>query len=90
MEYGTLITLSEIKKHYSYNKIDADSFGNLIKELSCDFAEWLNINGIRDGQHEWKYKADNFKKKFSTQEMFKEYQKKGIDYEKTSDKCNDN
>lgn len=43
--------------------------------LSLYFAEWIDIHGIRDGQHEWKYKGDNYKKKFSTQEMFDEWQK---------------
>jgi hypothetical protein len=38
--------------------------------LSLDFAEWIDINGIRDGRHEWKYKGDNYSKKHTTQEMF--------------------
>ena len=43
--------------------------------LSLDFAEWIDIYGIRDGKHEWKYKGDNYTKKHSTQEMFDEWQR---------------
>jgi hypothetical protein len=43
--------------------------------LSLDFAEWINIYGIRDGEHEWKYKGDNFTKRHSTQEMYDEWQR---------------
>tara|TARA_R110000823_G_scaffold204098_3_gene335151 strand:- start:1090 stop:1323 length:234 start_codon:yes stop_codon:yes gene_type:complete len=43
--------------------------------LSLDFAEWIDIYGIRDGEHEWKYKGDNYIKKHSTQEMFNEWQR---------------
>jgi hypothetical protein len=37
---------------------------------ALDFSEWLDINGIRNGQHEWKYKGDNFKAKYTTREMY--------------------
>lgn len=37
------------------------------------FAEWLNINGIRCGESEWKYRYDNYKKVYSTSQMYKFY-----------------
>ncbi len=43
--------------------------------LSLGFAEWINIYGIRDGEHEWKYKGDNFTKKHSSKQMFDEWQR---------------
>ena len=43
-----------------------------------EFAEWININGIRDGEHEWIYKVDNYKKKFSTKEMYEFFIKNNI------------
>ena len=43
--------------------------------LSLDFAEWIDIYGIRDGEHEWKYKGDNYTKKHSTKQMFDEWQR---------------
>ena len=43
--------------------------------LSLDFAEWIDIYSIRDGEHECKYKGDNYTKKHSTQEMFNEWQR---------------
>jgi len=42
---------------------------------SLDFAEWLDIYGIRDGEHEWKYKNDNYTKKYSTKQMFDAWQR---------------
>lgn len=39
------------------------------------FAEWLDIVGIRDGRFEWKYKADNYKQKYTTKEMFVEWKR---------------
>ena len=39
------------------------------------FAEWLDIVGIRDGRFEWKYKADNYKQKYTTKEMFAEWKR---------------
>jgi hypothetical protein len=44
-------------------------------KLSLDFAEWIDINGIRYGKHEWKYKGDNFSKKWTTKQMFDKWQK---------------
>ena len=44
-------------------------------KISLDFAEWIDIQGIRSDMHQWKYKGDNYSKKHSTQEMFDEWQK---------------
>ena len=47
---------------------------NIIR-TSLEFAEWIDIYGIRDGEHEWKYKGDNYKKKHTTRQMFDEWQR---------------
>ena len=69
---------------YDENRISDQIDGGLHKReqlilsgvrLSLDFAEWIDIYGIRDGEHEWKYKSDNYTKKHSTQEMFDEWQR---------------
>lgn len=71
--------IHESKMVVSANKIQQHTIKNLeqenerLKSNSLDFAEWINIYGIRDGQHEWKYKGDNFTKKYSTKEMFDEW-----------------
>ncbi|AGO48444.1 hypothetical protein Phi10:1_gp104 [Cellulophaga phage phi10:1] len=44
-----------------------------ILDIALGFSEWIDINGIRDGRNEWKYKLDNYKSKFTTQEMFHEW-----------------
>lgn len=43
--------------------------------ISLDFAEWIDINGIRNDRHEWKYKGDNYSKRWTTQQMFDEWQR---------------
>lgn len=43
--------------------------------LSLDFAEWIDIYGIRNGEHEWTYKGDNYTKTYSTRQMLDEYEK---------------
>ncbi len=42
------------------------------KEL-CEFSEWIDINGIRNGPHEWKWRGDNFKVNKTTSEMLTLY-----------------
>lgn len=37
---------------------------------TLEFAEWIDINCIRDGNIKWKYKGDNFKKSYTTKEIF--------------------
>jgi len=44
--------------------------------LAIGFAEWLNIEAYRDGEHEWKYRGDNYARKHSTQEMLDIFTKK--------------
>jgi len=34
------------------------------------FAEWLDINGIRNNQHEWKWSGDNWTGRHTTKEMY--------------------
>jgi hypothetical protein len=34
------------------------------------FAEWIDLNGIRNNEHEWKYKGDNYVCRYSTEEMY--------------------
>lgn len=67
---------------YNENKISEQIDGGLNEKeqlilsnvrMSLDFAEWINIHGIRYGEHEWKYKGDNYTKEHSTQEMFDEW-----------------
>jgi hypothetical protein len=33
------------------------------------FAEWIDINCVRNGEHIWKYKGDNFSINHTTEEM---------------------
>lgn len=46
-----------------------------LEEHSCGFSEWMDIVAIRDGQHEWKYKGDNYAKKYTTKELYQLYLK---------------
>lgn len=39
-----------------------------------DFAEWLDIYGIRADRHEWTWKGDNYTKRWTTREMFEKWQ----------------
>lgn len=43
--------------------------------LSLDFAEWIDINGIRAGKHEWRYKGDKYTENWTTREMFDKWRK---------------
>ena len=69
---------------YDENRISNQIDGGLYEQeqlilssvrLSLDFAEWIDIYGVRDGEHEWKYKGDNYTKKHSTKQMFDEWQR---------------
>ena len=64
-------------------KNDKDSYGKpraimtkldkIFDELESDildFAEWMNIEAIRTDEHEWKYRGDNYKKRYSTEALF--------------------
>lgn len=44
-----------------------------LQNLAIEFAEWIDINGIRDNEHNWKYKFDNYVKKFTSIEMFEKF-----------------
>lgn len=46
-----------------------ESIGNVMIS-SVHFAEWMDIVCIRDGRYDWKYKEDNYAKKYSTKEMY--------------------
>lgn len=41
----------------------------MTKEHTMQFAEWMDINCIRAGEHEWTYKAENWESKRTTAEM---------------------
>jgi len=47
-----------------------------------DFAEWININGIRWGKCEWKYKGDKYSKKHLTSKMYVFYKQEKAEAEK--------
>jgi hypothetical protein len=40
------------------------------------FAEWINLNGIRNNEHEWKFKGDNWTGRYSTEEMYNFFKSK--------------
>jgi len=37
------------------------------------FAEWIDINCVRNGEHKWTYRGDNFRKNHSTEDMYQIY-----------------
>ena len=39
-------------------------------ETCLEFAEWMDLNCVRNNQHEWMYRGDNFTNKFSTEKLF--------------------
>jgi hypothetical protein len=34
------------------------------------FAEWVDIFCVRNNEHEWKYRGDNYTKKYTTEQMY--------------------
>lgn len=40
------------------------------KEKAIAFGEWVDINAIRNGEHEWKYSGDNYTKKYTTEQLY--------------------
>ena len=34
------------------------------------FAEWIDINCVRNGEHKWTYRGDNYRKNYSTEDMY--------------------
>ena len=42
------------------------------------FGEWIDINGIRSNEHEWTWKGDNWRKKYSTDEMYNFFKTENI------------
>ena len=69
-----LVSTQSVKRHLEKIK-ETEKLNIPTNIISLDFAEWININGIRNDEHVWTYKGDNFTKKRSTQEMFDEWQK---------------
>ena len=45
------------------------------KEITLGFAEWTDLQCIRNNEHEWKYRGDNYKTIYSTEEIFDLYLK---------------
>lgn len=49
------------------------------QQVAIAFAEWVDLNAIRQGPNEWTHKGDNWRKKRTTEEIFdlfiKEYLK---------------
>lgn len=37
------------------------------------FAEWIDINCVRNGEHKWVYRGDNFNKSYDTQQLYTIY-----------------
>jgi hypothetical protein len=37
------------------------------------FAEWLDTNCARNGNHEWRWRGDNYKKIYTTEDMYYKY-----------------
>ena len=37
------------------------------------FAEWIDINCVRNGEHKWTYRGDNYRKNYSTEDMYRIY-----------------
>ena len=54
-------------------KLALDFAENELQNLAVEFAEWIDINGIRNNEHKWKYKFDNYVKKFTSKEMFEKF-----------------
>ena len=42
-------------------------------EITLGFAEWMDLNCVRNNEHEWKYRGDKYSKVYSTKEMFEIY-----------------
>ena len=40
------------------------------------FAEWIDINGVRQNKCKWKFKGDSYDKTYTTHEMYKFFDKK--------------
>lgn len=41
--------------------------------IACDFARWIDIVAVRNGQDGWKYRGDNYVKIFTSRELFDVY-----------------
>ena len=50
------------------------------RNKSLLFAEWLDIEGIRNDKHEWKWCGDNWKGRYTTKEMYVKFES---EYKKT-------
>jgi len=37
------------------------------------FAEWIDINCVRNGEHKWTYRGNNFRSNYTTEELYRIY-----------------
>lgn len=70
--------LDDLEKYIKHLESKVDNFvlANVRLSLPDDakhFAEWMDIVCFRDGRFEWKYKADNYTKKYTTTQMYVEW-----------------
>ncbi len=52
------------------DNVKKEFYEDEIIKSHLSFVEWVDINCIRNGEHEWKYRGDNFKGRYNTKEMF--------------------
>lgn len=60
-----------------YNGLKA-SFKAMLEyaeQQSTSFSEWMDIDCIRDGEHEWRYRGDNFSKQRTTKQLYAIFKK---------------
>lgn len=71
---------SEVEKYTNKSSLEWISFVNgahfaeaELQNLAIEFAEWIDINGVRSDEHVWRYRFDNYVKKFTSSEMFEKF-----------------
>ena len=37
------------------------------------FAEWIDINCVRNGEHKWTYRGNNFQGDYTTEQLYRIY-----------------
>lgn len=65
IEKGNLSKHVVCELHQLFPQLD-----NKLINSPLEFAEWIDINCIRAGEHEWTYRGDNYTKKHTTEEIF--------------------
>jgi len=59
-----------IKQCETKHELELLKFKHVQENKSLLFAEWLDLEGIRNDIHQWKWKGDNYIGRYTTKKMY--------------------